>query len=114
MASLPACDAEDEPRTLCCKVLSGRGASAGLKQRTAARRASALFLSERRLVEGAQLARVQARALGPQQLHRLNADLQMLGDRAFVETVGLSRQLDLAVQRLVRHAQQRPVRHAEA
>ena len=38
----------------------------------------------------------------------------MLADRALVEGVGLARQLDLAVQRLVGHAEQRPVGHAEA
>src|SRR3546814_4969069 len=38
----------------------------------------------------------------------------MFVDRALVEAVGLAGQLQFAVERLVRDAQQRAVRHAEA
>jgi hypothetical protein len=50
----------------------------------------------------------------PQQIDGANANLQMLGDRPFIETVGLARQLNFAVQRLIGDAQQRAVRDAEA
>src|SRR5688572_22159276 len=43
----------------------------------------------------------------------LDADPEMLADRAFVEGVGLAGQLDLAVERLVRDAEQGPVRYPE-
>lgn len=49
-----------------------------------------------------------------QDLHRLHADLQMLVDLPAIERVGHARQFQLAVQRLVRYAQQRAVRHPEA
>lgn len=51
---------------------------------------------------------------GAQQVHRADADLQMLGNRAFIEAVGLTGQFNLTVQRFVRHAQQGAVRHSEA
>ena len=40
-----------------------------------------------------------------QEADRREADLQMLADRALIESVGGAWQLDLAVQRLVGHAQ---------
>src|SRR5690606_469 len=58
-------------------------------------------LAEGGLVEAAQLARMQARAFLPQQVHRRHGDPQMLADGALIEGVGLSRQLDLPVQGLV-------------
>lgn len=42
-----------------------------------------------------------------------DADMQVLGDGAFVEGTGRARQFDLAVQRFVRDAQQRAVRHPQ-
>ncbi len=57
---------------------------------------------------------MQAAAFLAQQVHRGDADLDVFGDGPFVEAVGLARQLDLAVQRLVGHAQERAVGHAEA
>ena len=57
---------------------------------------------------------MQAAALGAQQIDGVDTDLQMLRDRAFIEAVGLSRQFDLAMQRLVRDTQQGAVRHPEA
>ncbi len=57
---------------------------------------------------------MQPRAFGTQALARAYADLQVAGDRLLVEHVGLPRQLDLAVERLVGHAQQRAVGDAEA
>ena len=71
-------------------------------------------LAQRRLVEAAQLARVQALAFAAQEAERLDADPEVLADRALVEVVGLPGQLELAVDRLVRHAEQSPVGHAEA
>src|SRR5438477_358140 len=68
---------------------------------------------EGRLVERAQLARMQALAAMPQDLERREADLEMLADRAVVEARCGARQLDLAVQRLVGDAEQRAVRHAQ-
>ena len=70
-------------------------------------------LAKRRLLERAQLARVQRLAPRLQQLDRCEADLQMLRDGGLVERVGGARQLDLAVQRLVGDAQQRAVGHAQ-
>ena len=49
-----------------------------------------------------------------QDLDRAHADAQVLVDALAVEVVGHAGQLDLAVQRLVAHAQQRAVGHAEA
>jgi hypothetical protein len=57
---------------------------------------------------------VEALAVGAHQVAGEDADLHMLLDRALVEAVGLARQLDLAVERLVRDAQQGAVGHAEA
>src|SRR6476620_2766330 len=57
--------------------------------------------AERRLVEGAQLARMQRLTAHAQEIERLEADLEVLSHRTFVEGVGGARQLDLAVQRLV-------------
>ena len=50
----------------------------------------------------------------PQDLDRAHADAQVLVDALAVELVGHAGQLDLAVQRLVAHAQQGAVGHAEA
>ena len=57
---------------------------------------------------------MQRGVLALQHLQRGNADLQVLPDRALVERVGGARQLDLAVQRLVGDAEQRPIGHAHA
>ena len=57
---------------------------------------------------------MQAAALGAQQIDGVDTDLQVFRDRAFIEAVGLSRQFDLAMQRLVRDTQQGAVRHPEA
>lgn len=48
-------------------------------------------LTERRLVEGAQLTRVHVISLGAQQVNRPDAYLQMLGDSALVKAVSLAR-----------------------
>ncbi len=65
--------------------------------------------------EAAQLAAVQpGHAAGTQDVDGAHADAQMLVHALAVEVVGHARQLDLAVQRLVGHAQQRAVGHAEA
>ena len=61
-----------------------------------------------------ELAAVERVALELQQRDGLDPDAQMLADRPLVEGVGLAGQLKLAVERLVRHAQQRPIGHAEA
>src|SRR6185437_2066750 len=58
-------------------------------------------LPERRLVEAAELARVQRAQLAAQEVDRLEADAQVLGDRTLVEARGSAGQLDLAVQWLV-------------
>src|SRR5688572_26050686 len=75
---------------------------------------AASFLAERRLVETAQFAAVKAVALVAQQVERLDPDSEVLADRPLVEGIGLTRQLQFAVQRLIGHAQQRPIRNAEA
>src|SRR5262245_29512958 len=64
---------------------------------------------EGRLVEAAQLARVQRVASRAQKVKSLEADIQMLCDGALVKGIGGAGQLDLAVQRLVGHAQQGPI-----
>src|SRR5262245_45506774 len=69
---------------------------------------------ERRLVETSELARMQRVAARAQEIERLQADLQMLGDGALVKGIGGAGQLDLAVERLVRYAQQRAVGYAQA
>nr|GFA34314.1 hypothetical protein [Tanacetum cinerariifolium] len=61
-----------------------------------------------------QLARVQRVELRAHQIQRGNADLQMLSHGTLIKRVGRTRQFDLAVQRFVGHAQQRPIRHAQA
>src|SRR5215813_12776043 len=71
-------------------------------------------LPERRLVEAAELARVQRAQLAAQEVDRLEADAQVLAHRALVEARGGAGQLDLAVQRLVGNTEQRAVRHAQA
>src|SRR5215467_15222415 len=68
--------------------------------------------TERRLVKRAQLARMQGVAALAQEIERRQTDLEVLGHRPLVEGIGGPRQLDLAVQWLVGHAQQRTVRHA--
>ncbi len=52
--------------------------------------------------------------LGAQQVDGPNADLQMLRDGPLIKAVGLTGELDLTVQRLVRDAEQRAVGDAEA
>src|SRR5262245_27929312 len=71
-------------------------------------------LPKRRLVEGAQLARMQGILPLAQEVERLQSDLEMLRDRAFIEGIGRARQLDLAVQRFVGDAEQGAVGHAQA
>ena len=71
-------------------------------------------LAERRLVEAPELAAVKRIALALEHAERLDSDPQVLADRPVVESVGLAGQLELAVERLVRHAQQGPVGDAEA
>jgi uncharacterized protein len=68
---------------------------------------------ERRLIKGAQLARMDARAGLLQQGDRLDADLEVLVHGPLVEGVGRARQLDLAMQRLVGDAEQGAVGHAQ-
>ena len=53
-------------------------------------------------------------SLGAQQVNRPDAYLQMLGDSALVKAVSPAGELDFTVQRLVRDAEQRAVRDAEA
>ncbi|STR63419.1 Uncharacterised protein [Klebsiella michiganensis] len=53
-------------------------------------------------------------AFGAQQVNRPNTNLQMFGNGPFIESVSLSRQLNLAVQRFIGDAQQGAVRNAEA
>src|SRR4051812_41610977 len=77
------------------------------------RPARGLGSAEGRLVEGPELAAVELVARQLELVDRGDADAQMLGDGAFVEAVGLARQLDLAMDRLVRDAEQGAVRHAE-
>src|SRR4028119_537136 len=67
------------------------------RQSTARRR-----LAERRLVEAAQLSRMQGRTLAPEDIERRQADHEVLAYRALVEGIGRARQLDLAMERLVR------------
>ena len=70
---------------------------------------------ERDFGEAPQLAAVQLlRPLLPQQFDRAHADAQMLIHALAVELVGHAGQLDLAVQRLVAHAEQRAVGNAKA
>ena len=71
-------------------------------------------LSERRFVEGSQLSRMQAVTALLEQIECGKADLQMLGDRRLVESVGRPWQLDLAMQRLVGDAKKRAVGHPQA
>jgi hypothetical protein len=72
-------------------------------------------LLKRHLGKAARLAAVQLpRPLVPQQLHRAHADAQELAHAFAAEGVGHARPLDLAVQRLVAHAQQRAAGHPQA
>src|SRR3954465_10242429 len=70
--------------------------------------------TKRRLVEAAQLARVQAVDLALEDVDCGQTDPEMLADRAFVKSDRRAGQLDLAMQRLVGHAQQSSIRHAHA
>src|SRR5579872_3598724 len=69
---------------------------------------------EWRLVEAPELARVERIVLTLQEADRGDADLQMFGDGPLVEGVRGAGKLDLAVQRLVRDAEQRAIGHAHA
>src|SRR6266481_32042 len=71
------------------------------------------WLSKRRLVEAAELARMQRTQFAAQQAQRLQADAQVLADRPPIEARGRAGQLDLAMQRLVGDAEQGAVRHAQ-
>src|SRR3546814_883360 len=59
---------------------------------------------EWRLVERAQLAAVQLWAFLPQQFAGFDAHAQMAGDRFLIKAIGLTRQLQFTMDRLVRHA----------
>src|SRR5262245_24826258 len=63
-------------------------------------------LPKRRLLERAQLARVQRLAPRLQELDGGKPDLEVLRHGRLVERVGGAGQLDLAMQRLVRNAEQ--------
>src|SRR6266487_5497284 len=83
--------------------------------RTGARRASSEMLLECDLGKASELARMQAFPfLGFELFQRPQADLKMLADPLPVEFAGHTSELDLAVKRLVRDAEQRAVGHAEA
>src|SRR5436305_1989731 len=72
-------------------------------------------LLKRRLLKAPELARVEPlRRHGAEFLHRTDADLEVLVDLSAVEVRGHAGELQLAVQRFVRHAEERPVGHAEA
>src|SRR6476660_6510852 len=86
---------------------------ARLEQQNSGKMITRLYSAERRLVEGAQLARMQRLPAHAQEIERLEADLEVLSHRALVEGVGGARQLDLAVQRLVGDAQQRAIGHPQ-
>src|SRR3954470_10190769 len=68
---------------------------------------------EWRFVEATQLARVQGRALAAQDVERGKSNLQVLTDGPLIKSAGRARQLDLAMQRLVRDAKQRAVGHTQ-
>src|SRR6478752_5207761 len=65
--------------------------------------------SERRLVEGSQLSRMEAVAPLFEKVESGEPDLQMLSDRRLVESACRARQLDLAMERLIRDAEQRAI-----
>src|SRR6185437_8253812 len=92
------------------------GASGFLRiGREAAREPGWAVLSESRVVEAAQFARMQpCLAAFAQGAQGFDANREMLADALAVERVGHAAQLDFAVQRLVRDAQQRSVGNAEA
>src|SRR5690606_39099092 len=70
---------------------------------------------KRHLREAAELPRMQPLALlRPQALERVEADVEMLADPLPVELARHAGELDLAVHRFVRNAEQRAVRHPEA
>src|SRR6185437_11387428 len=72
------------------------------------------YSAEGRLVECSELAAVQPRPFAPQLVACLNADPHMLADGALVEAIGLAGELQFAVERLVRDAEQRAIGDAEA
>ena len=57
---------------------------------------------------------MQLCAFAPQFIASFDPDFHMLGNRAFVKTVGLTGQFELSVERLVADAQQRAIRDAES
>src|SRR3546814_9040559 len=69
---------------------------------------------ERRLVERAQFPAVQLRPLVVEQFAGADADLEVRGDRFFIEAVRLARQLEFAMERLVADAKQGAIGDAEA
>jgi len=70
-------------------------------------------LPKRRLVKGAKLAAVQPVPFIAKARYRLKADLKMGCDGFLIEFVCLTRQLDLAMQWLVRNAEQGAIRNPE-
>src|SRR5882672_7763679 len=71
--------------------------------------------AEPRFIKAPELARVELVGAGlAQNADGLEADLQVLFHPLAVEGVGHSRELDLAMKRLVGDAQQRAVGHAQA
>src|SRR4051812_44261895 len=72
-------------------------------------------LLKRCLLEAPELARVESlRSHGAELFHGTDADLEVLIDLAAVEVRGHAGEFELAVQRFVRDAQERPVGHPEA
>src|SRR3546814_19985642 len=69
---------------------------------------------ERRLVERAQFPAVQLRPLVVEQFAGADADLEVRGDRFFIEAVRLARQLEFAMERLVADAKQGAIGDAAA
>src|SRR5205814_9419068 len=69
---------------------------------------------DRWLVEASELACMELRGLGPQELDCRQADHQMFAHRTVIEGVGGTWQLDLPMERLVGNAKQRAIGHAQA
>src|ERR1700730_14285285 len=97
-----------EPRNRACVLASESEAQSKLGSRNPG-------LLKRHLGKVAQLARMQPFALVRLQFfQRVEADLEMLPDTLAVELARHAGKLDLAVQRFVGDAQQRPVGHTKA
>src|SRR3546814_19545902 len=100
----PRCSRRASPWVPACRVVRLLGAIAWPRRRRpfAGPRVPS---AERRLVERAEFAAVQLRALVVQDFAGADADLEVRGDRFFIEAVRLHGQLEFAVQRLVRTAE---------